>query len=65
MSLLNLDNVPGRIISGEDEETLKWLTGTSNSQYVLEFGSEFKNMLSEEDVQDIPEHVIHNNVGRA
>ena len=65
MSLLNLDNVPGGIISGEDEETLKWLTGTSNSQYVLEFGSEFENMLSEEDVQEIPEHVIHSNVGRA
>ena len=57
MSLLNLANVPGNIISGMDDEVLNFVSNESSDRYLYEFSSSFLDFLSREESIDIPEEI--------
>jgi hypothetical protein len=41
MALLNMNNVPGKIISGVDDETLNFITKESNERFLIELDPKF------------------------
>ena len=45
MALLNLNNVPGNIISGMNSSELEWLTTESSERFVFELSDDFLSML--------------------
>ena len=55
--LLNLENVPGRIISGMDSGTSDWVSKESNERNLLEISDNFLDYLNSCDVHDIPEDI--------
>ena len=55
--MLNLSNVPGRQISGNDSEGLDWITEESNERYIYELSDSFIEMLNDTEYQEIPEDI--------
>lgn len=52
MSLLNLENVPGNMVSGLGTDELEWVTTESSDRFVLELDPDFlKEMNSEDDTE--------------
>lgn len=50
MSVLNLENVPGKIVSGLGTEELEWITKESSERFILELDQGFLNEMNcEED----------------
>jgi len=50
MSLLNLENIPGRMISGLDGEMLDWVTQESNYREVIELSHSFSRDIHENEI---------------
>ena len=49
MSLINIDNIPGGLLSGVSDELLNYITTESNERYLTEFGALFEDRLREEE----------------
>ena len=41
MSVLNLENVPGKMVSGLGTEELEWITKESSERFILELDQSF------------------------
>ena len=50
MSLLNVENIPGKMISGLDEEMLEWVTHESNYRNVIELSHSFSREIYESEI---------------
>ena len=50
MSFLNLENIPGKMISGLDGEMLEWVTQESNYRNVIELSHSFSHEISESEI---------------
>lgn len=59
VNLLNLNNVPNKMISGVDCETLEWVTNESNKRNIVEWSEEFLKYLNDEEIHEteIPDEV--------
>lgn len=61
MSLLNMDNVPGGLLSGVSDDLLDYITSESNERYLTECGILFDNYLREQEESttnlDIPREI--------
>lgn len=59
MSLLNLDNVPGGMISGLSDDMLEWVSKESNNRELIELSSSFVNQIlsNEREIGDISEEI--------
>ena len=49
MSLLNMDNVPGGLLSGVSDDLLDYITSESNERYLIECGALFDDYLIEQE----------------
>ena len=47
--MINLENIPGGMISGLDSEVLDWVSEESNYRNVVELGESFAREISESD----------------
>ena len=61
MSLLNINNVPGGLLSGVSDDLLDYITSESNERYLTECGILFDNYLREQEESttnlDIPREI--------
>lgn len=50
--LLNLQNIPGEIISGLGDDELNWVSSISNERYIWEMSPSFLDMLNSDEIHD-------------